>query len=192
MNNTENWGNCTNEVCHLIGQHLRLQVSGKLIPYFPHDRIRGSSPSSCGSSPLNITSTPPPDTSSPGSKKVRTSFTDRLLIVVSNTLRWCLQNNMWCWILKLLGWRSLTAGQSILVSKIPIPLSLMCRDQWLLAITAFEIHLLFVFCSFFNIKKQLQRTALLTSLDHPETLSAPHTGECKNCYSLSTQCANES
>ena len=33
-------------------------------------RIRGSSPSSCGSSPLNITSTPPPDTSSPGSKKI--------------------------------------------------------------------------------------------------------------------------
>uniref|UniRef100_A0A8C9V4R9 Basic helix-loop-helix ARNT like 1a n=1 Tax=Scleropages formosus TaxID=113540 RepID=A0A8C9V4R9_SCLFO len=29
-------------------------------------RIRGSSPSSCGSSPLNITTTPPPDTSSPG------------------------------------------------------------------------------------------------------------------------------
>ncbi|MEQ2157932.1 hypothetical protein GOODEAATRI_006916 [Goodea atripinnis] len=32
-------------------------------------RIRGSSPSSCGSSPLNITSTPPPDTCSPGGKK---------------------------------------------------------------------------------------------------------------------------
>ncbi|XP_059564938.1 basic helix-loop-helix ARNT-like protein 1 isoform X2 [Myotis daubentonii] len=32
-------------------------------------RIRGSSPSSCGSSPLNITSTPPPDASSPGGKK---------------------------------------------------------------------------------------------------------------------------
>ncbi|XP_055069729.2 basic helix-loop-helix ARNT like 1b isoform X1 [Misgurnus anguillicaudatus] len=34
-------------------------------------RIRGSSPSSCGSSPLNITNgTPPPDTSSPGSRKI--------------------------------------------------------------------------------------------------------------------------
>ncbi|XP_039196284.1 aryl hydrocarbon receptor nuclear translocator-like protein 1 isoform X1 [Crotalus tigris] len=33
-------------------------------------RIRGSSPSSCGSSPLNMTSTPPPDTSSPGGKKI--------------------------------------------------------------------------------------------------------------------------
>lgn len=35
------------------------------------DRIRGSSPSSCVSSPLNISnSTPPPDTSSPGDRKV--------------------------------------------------------------------------------------------------------------------------
>uniref|UniRef100_A0A671L9R7 Aryl hydrocarbon receptor nuclear translocator-like protein 1 n=1 Tax=Sinocyclocheilus anshuiensis TaxID=1608454 RepID=A0A671L9R7_9TELE len=34
-------------------------------------RIRGSSPSSCGSSPLNISnSKPPPDTSSPGSRKI--------------------------------------------------------------------------------------------------------------------------
>uniref|UniRef100_A0A672Y2V8 Aryl hydrocarbon receptor nuclear translocator-like 1a n=1 Tax=Sphaeramia orbicularis TaxID=375764 RepID=A0A672Y2V8_9TELE len=36
-------------------------------------RIRGSSPSSCGSSPLNITSTPPPDTCSPGGKKSKSS-----------------------------------------------------------------------------------------------------------------------
>uniref|UniRef100_A0A672LUI0 Aryl hydrocarbon receptor nuclear translocator-like protein 1 n=1 Tax=Sinocyclocheilus grahami TaxID=75366 RepID=A0A672LUI0_SINGR len=37
-------------------------------------RIRGSSPSSCGSSPLNISnSTPPPDTSSPGSRKISNS-----------------------------------------------------------------------------------------------------------------------
>ncbi|XP_051884951.1 aryl hydrocarbon receptor nuclear translocator-like protein 1 isoform X4 [Pristis pectinata] len=33
-------------------------------------RIRGSSPSSCSSSPLNVTSTPPPDTASPVGKKV--------------------------------------------------------------------------------------------------------------------------
>ncbi|XP_038620076.1 aryl hydrocarbon receptor nuclear translocator-like protein 1 isoform X4 [Tachyglossus aculeatus] len=33
-------------------------------------RIRGPSPSSCGSSPLNITSTPPPDAASPGAKKI--------------------------------------------------------------------------------------------------------------------------
>lgn len=149
----------------------QIWVSSKFIPYFPYNRIRGSSPSSCGSSPLNITSTPPPDTSSPGSKKVRTSFTDRLAIVVSSTLRWCLQNNTWCWTLQLLGWRSLTTGQSILVSKIPIPLSLKCRDWWFLALTAFEIHLLFMFWPFINIKKQLQRTALLPSLDRPETLS---------------------
>ncbi|KAJ8412859.1 hypothetical protein AAFF_G00104410 [Aldrovandia affinis] len=39
-------------------------------------RIRGSSPSSCGSSPLNITSTPPPDTSSPGGKRIQNGGTD--------------------------------------------------------------------------------------------------------------------
>ncbi|XP_072128968.1 basic helix-loop-helix ARNT like 1a isoform X2 [Mobula birostris] len=33
-------------------------------------RIRGSSPSSCSSSPLNVTSTPPPDTVSPVGKKM--------------------------------------------------------------------------------------------------------------------------
>ncbi|XP_030650220.1 basic helix-loop-helix ARNT like 1b [Chanos chanos] len=39
-------------------------------------RIRGSSPSSCGSSPLNITnSTPPPDTPSPGGKKIQNGGT---------------------------------------------------------------------------------------------------------------------
>ncbi|CDQ64732.1 unnamed protein product [Oncorhynchus mykiss] len=38
-------------------------------------RIRGSSPSSCGSSPHNFTSTPPPDMSSPGGKKIQNSGT---------------------------------------------------------------------------------------------------------------------
>ncbi|XP_010879380.1 aryl hydrocarbon receptor nuclear translocator-like 1b isoform X2 [Esox lucius] len=38
-------------------------------------RIRGSSPSSCGSSPHNFTSTPPPDISSPGGKKIQNGGT---------------------------------------------------------------------------------------------------------------------
>ncbi|XP_056596145.1 basic helix-loop-helix ARNT like 1a [Triplophysa dalaica] len=41
-------------------------------------RIRGSSPSSCSSSPLNITTTPPPDTCSPGSKKIQNGGTPDL------------------------------------------------------------------------------------------------------------------
>ncbi|KAG1941306.1 aryl hydrocarbon receptor nuclear translocator-like protein [Pimephales promelas] len=42
-------------------------------------RIRGSSPSSCGSSPLNITnSTPPPDTSSPAGRKFSNAGTPDL------------------------------------------------------------------------------------------------------------------
>ncbi|XP_046897422.1 aryl hydrocarbon receptor nuclear translocator-like 1b isoform X1 [Hypomesus transpacificus] len=41
-------------------------------------RMRGSSPSSCGSSPHNITSTPPPDTSSPGGKKIQNGGTPDL------------------------------------------------------------------------------------------------------------------
>uniref|UniRef100_A0A8C7Z464 Basic helix-loop-helix ARNT like 1a n=1 Tax=Oryzias sinensis TaxID=183150 RepID=A0A8C7Z464_9TELE len=41
-------------------------------------KIRGSSPSSCGSSPLNKTSTPPPDSCSPGGKKIQNGGTPEL------------------------------------------------------------------------------------------------------------------
>uniref|UniRef100_A0A2D4HQC7 Uncharacterized protein n=1 Tax=Micrurus lemniscatus lemniscatus TaxID=129467 RepID=A0A2D4HQC7_MICLE len=54
-------------------------------------RIRGSSPSSCGSSPLNMTSTPPPDTSSPGGKKILNGGTQD--ITPANILPGQIQDN---------------------------------------------------------------------------------------------------
>lgn len=52
-------------------------------------RIRGSSPSSCGSSPHNFTSTPPPDMSSPGGKKVRAPTCPSHPCEVSNVFSVC-------------------------------------------------------------------------------------------------------
>uniref|UniRef100_A0AAR2JGU8 Aryl hydrocarbon receptor nuclear translocator-like 1a n=1 Tax=Pygocentrus nattereri TaxID=42514 RepID=A0AAR2JGU8_PYGNA len=51
---------------------------GRMIAEEMMERIRGSSPSSCSSSPLNITSTPPPDTCSPGGKKIQNGGTPDL------------------------------------------------------------------------------------------------------------------
>uniref|UniRef100_A0A8D3B3G9 Basic helix-loop-helix ARNT like 1a n=1 Tax=Scophthalmus maximus TaxID=52904 RepID=A0A8D3B3G9_SCOMX len=65
------------------GGRRALQTIGRMIAeeVMEIQRIRGSSPSSCGSSPLNITSTPPPDTCSPGGKKSRrmSRLTDMIL-----------------------------------------------------------------------------------------------------------------
>ncbi|XP_072574372.1 basic helix-loop-helix ARNT like 1b isoform X1 [Paramormyrops kingsleyae] len=50
---------------------MEIQSNDMLTSLLLNRRIRGSSPSSCGSSPLNFTPTSPPDSSSPGGKKIQ-------------------------------------------------------------------------------------------------------------------------